>query len=349
MTRIKYDLISYKIVKILTFVLGVMAAAGIIFTIISDRYNSLSSWFETIADISAMVIIFCAPLFVIVLAVFLSECAYFRRLKAYGYEIPGKKSDYGGNLQNVKHDPNNAKKSVYAKYSIFGAVGAMVIMTAFIGLWIYTYVVKFSFLESPFNYIISLIFYLSVWITLFIFLIIQSNTEKFRDDGEIDACRKERWSPSKIVVLTVILVIVCLWVNCITELLPKIILNSRIREDRDRLCEIGYAVKDSVDEYDSEEIMNLISYEELLDGTDIVSWGTPDDELQENIAYKLGITDFNELRDDFFMSDDAGVYVEIDDEKYTMKMINTYEALKNYYEKYCANPNFEIGTRIDIK
>lgn len=319
MIKIKYDLKSYKIIKVILAISGCMLALALLL---------ISTEIQGTEVLSLLLLYIGGGLFIYCLLESLSAFCYFKRLKVYGYTVPEDKNDYAGFLQNLPRNPDNQACSVYSKFNKI-AIIVCFIMLGICSILDFSFFIKWHFMDGNcmFLFMVTLVFYLIVWLILVLIMHKQSNADKYRDDVEIDTGRKTRWTPGLIAANVIILFVICLIANSIATSMIKYVFESQIQADKDKLCNIRNAIEASITMYSDSDITNMKAYKDLQDGIDIREWENPDGDLEIDIADRLGINSFDELRDDFYMSKDAGVYVRIIDRKLTLELLNTVKEI----------------------
>lgn len=271
---------------------------------------------------------------IVSLAALISGKFYLRRLKVYGYVLPERNKDYGGNLENLPKAEENNEKSIFARHSRYGMFGNIALYIIFMLLDL-QYFLKWKFLgeNAKAMFLMCALFYL-VWLIQALILWKQSNPEKYRDDVEIDSTRKERMSLDIILVSTVILGLISASAMYNAHSMTNYIFQSQIEADREKAEEIRKAVAGAVLEW-GENDKQSESYQDLCRGTEITSWGTPTDELSQMISESLYINTFAELQDDFHLADgDAKVWVKFDNGRTTVLLQNSVKELERYGRHY---------------
>lgn len=180
--KIKYDT---NIIKILRVVMTVSALF------------SLVGWFCILNKIAGTEYIMVAGiiggglLFLYSGMQLLAGSCYIHRLKYYGYEVPYKRKEYGNDLQNVpRNDEVIHRTGCNVESKILGFMNLIIFVVSnawnvyyFLYKYIDTY--EISLLSIP---IVADMY----WLMGAIVSYRQMNSEKYRDDVELDFHRKER-------------------------------------------------------------------------------------------------------------------------------------------------------------
>ena len=315
--KIKYDKKSFQLYICATIWAAIIFAIGIFIIMRGTRNLQLEGLCIFLLYVGGITFLIC-------LSNAVEAYFYFRRLKRYGYEVPYRKKDFGNDLQNLPRNMEISETSIYCKYNKMGAIASLIAFGIFLALDI-LYFVEWHFMKDDCNALFVMILILNsiFWLPFGFIMIKQSNPEKYRDDVELDRNRKVRNNAITILVKLIIFSVICTFANNSAHSMTRYIFETRVHYDKEEMDKIRYAMNEAMSELDSETLEACPSYTELLDGVDIVQWGKPEDAFQTAVAEKLQITSFEEYRDEFRMSEDAGVYVELKSGKLTLTLLNT--------------------------
>ena len=136
----------------------------------------------------------------------LAGLCYIHRLKYYGYEVPYRKKDYGNDLHNVpRNDEGIHRSGRNAESKILCFINLIIFAGS--NLWnVYYFLHKYMDTHG-----VSLLWVPIVadmyWLMAAIVAYRQRNSEKYRDDVEVDPHRKERVSIERGVMNSVVIFI----------------------------------------------------------------------------------------------------------------------------------------------
>lgn len=322
--RIKYDKRQMSVIKAAAIVATIMFVLSIVLMFMEIRGTEILTFF--LLYIGGGGAVFCY-------AALVAGGMYMRRLKAYGYQIPEKKSDYDGRLEKLPRQKIADVKSIYSRHSKGCFLACILLFAVFVILDVY-YLFKWKFMGDNCKslFILCFIFYL-IWIVFALALKKQSNVEKYRDDVEVDASRKERWSLEQILFTMIILCLLSLFANSTAHSMTRYIFNSMVDHDVEQANVVCRNIICAIEE--CENVTYTESYAELCEGIDITTWSHPEDELQSLIAEKMYIDDFSHVRDDFKVSDgNAQVFVKIMNKKVAVRLLNPIKEVSQYSTRY---------------
>jgi len=181
--------------------------------------------------------------------------------------------------------------------------------------------------------------YITVWVMLFIYFLFNYMSKKGSIIGQDDVIvfvvfpsifwsiwllvglfkllsKKDR--PSSLPNMILLLFFTAIFIIIFSQF-TQIVLNSRAYSDAERVrnirTSIDLAIDDSLAE-DPDWSDNNEYYQMLLNGCDITTWGAPSDSFTDNLAARLGIRDFSELKYKYYtVHNPAVVYASIEDGK----------------------------------
>lgn len=209
--KIKYDCRDRKLFLILAIIFTVLSLAALILSRLPDC-DKFSS--EMIALIFLGGLMFCPILALATWLLFLNSALYLRRLGAYGYEIPINKKDYSASLDKLpKVEGSFSVPTGDSKESIALSV---ISLGVFVGVLINAIMFYLKYRE------LGDLKYMGIWgsVPLFLFWLIlaflywrQRLREKYKDNVEIDAKRKNRKQIEQgIVEILIYLIITIIWI-----------------------------------------------------------------------------------------------------------------------------------------
>ncbi len=252
---------------------------------------------------------------------------YLKRLKGYGYEVPEDKRKYDGLLELLpKKEGQLPREKKTSKFLMCMSILACLVM---VGLSLrFWHNRHFMGDETTFLFVVLLIVDL-LWLVPVVCFAKQGNTQKYKDDVEIDANRKDRMNFFRGAFEIIILIAVGLVVKNTAYNMSEYVFQSWMVKDGERIMEIGQAVENTSIDPDVKE--DHENYEEIMrsmeEGVDITNWGVPQGRFQEELAQTLGITDFSRLKDAFYCADGpAIVYVKLEEGQVTVQLANVYPA-----------------------
>lgn len=321
--RIKYDKLQMKAIKVTAVIAAILFVVGIVLVQMEISGTEVLMLFALYIG---------AGLSVACYAALVSGWLYMKRLNGYGYEIPENKSDYNGKIENLPKLKNIDATSIYSKHSKWCSRACFLIFVIFL-LFDVSYFLQWKFMEENCKslFVLCFFFYL-IWLVFALVLKKQSNKEKYRDDVEVDATRKERWNLEQVIFTMLILCLLSLFANSTAHSMTRYIFNTMVDHDMVQADIVRRGVTCALEE--CKNVTDKESFAELCAGIDITTWGVPEDELQVLIAESMNIDDFSLMRDDFKVSDgEAQVYVKINDEKVTVRLLNPVKEVLRYSTK----------------
>lgn len=338
MQKIKYDLITRNILIGLAVVSGSMIALSFLLVYLFDSLEAAVFWVFSLY-IGGGIFLYS------IINLIAANC-YFCRLKGYGYIVPKRKTEYQKLLSNLPKEQEITEKSIYGKYNRYAAVVAIAMLGVF-SVMDLAYYIKWFFMgdNALFLFVMTMIFYCVAWLWLGVLMFVQSNPEKYRDDVELDATRKERWGLNLVIVNFVILFLICFFAYSTEKTMTKYIFETMVGNDVEQLRSVKDAVQQAVGEYEEGELLEIPAYKELCEGVDIVTWDAGDDALKQDIANRLNIVSFSELSNDFRMADYAGVYVKLSDGDCSLQLLNVYKEVR--YSKRSVDGKIGVNLEVD--
>ena len=164
----------------------------------------------------------------------------------------------------------------------------------------------------------------------------QMNTNKYKDVVEIDGKRKNRKSLVDGIFVIVVLLVLSLFSKRMVGSMTDYLFKSKVEKS---VTDIQHVQKVLSSVYIDRKTKDFdmagnVSVQDMVKGVDITTWGTPKDSFQQEVAEMLGIEDFSELKDDFYVADgDAVVYVKLVDGEICVQILNVYEKWKVKLER----------------
>ena len=247
---------------------------------------------------------------------------YLRRLKAYGYEIPYKKEDYGDDLRNVPCVGGTSHSGARNKDSriLFFLYAVVFLLT---NVWNVRYIIYWHQLlgDTAVVLLVIMLLFDSFWGIYAVMFYRQGNTQRYRDDVEIDENRKERKPFEKGVIEGIIILGIMLVIKIATAGLSDVFLHNRVSHDFEYLQTISDSIHMILME--GEVDSTFASYKQLCEGCYISDWGEPEDDFSREIAEYIGISDYSELEEKFYTSDGSPrIYVKIFENDVRIRMVN---------------------------
>lgn len=325
-TYIKYDKRSVKAWSIAVVVTGVVFGVSIFLMGTSVGFWGNSKFGKTVVVMAVAGLLMGGVLLIWFIYHLLAGVFYLKRLEKYDYEIPEDKRAYECMLEQVPRYGMQRNTMTYSPTSKCLALLCVLMAVVMIGCSCY-FLYKWNFMGDTVVLFVLLLIADALWILPALFFRIQMNTQKFKDDVEIDAVRKNRMNGFSGVVAIAVLVGACLFVKYMAHSMCEYVFKTRMSEDQKQ---IGY-IFDALEDFsmDPAVLANDESWEDIKRsmeaGVDITDWGTPEGEFQEGVASCLGISDFSELKDAFYSADGpAIVYVKLEGETFTVQLLNLY-------------------------
>lgn len=169
----------------------------------------------------------------------------------------------------------------------------------------------------------------------------QTNEKRYKDDVELDADRKNRM-PLVEGVLTIFILLVLSGAGKHTaHSMTNYVFRSRVSTDITMVQSIQRSLVTAyvIFENQSKDASWEKRKDELIHGVDITTWGVPEDEFQMEVANMLGISDFSQLKGDFYNADgEAIVYVQIEGHTLKVELKNPIDKAKeldsSFYIEY---------------
>ena len=237
-------------------VAAVIAAVGGILCLLTETsaFGHGDLWQKVILG-SLFMLEIGVPIFLVFLYNYLDAFFYLKRLEHNGYEVPANLNDYGGSLENLPHTKEPILSNQYATDSKIAGFLALLIYVALVLLDLF-YCVRWVKLESSVIFLAVVAFIaLTVFPVVAFLLFRQSNTNKYRDNVDMDDGKhKVRKTLFSSVILLVIMGVVGLFgVACVDSMTRYVY---RSRNDHDDLPGNYFA---------DNATMNVTS-EDLVDG-----------------------------------------------------------------------------------
>lgn len=314
--KIKYDRRTIKILLVTTIVSALLFLAGVV-CMLAEVEGAV-----VIALVTLLGLYVGGGLSLFAGINLLSGFCYIRRLKAYGYEVPYKKEDYGDDLRNVPHVSGKScpeTKNVGRRVLVFYYATVFVLANA----WNVWYIIRWYQFDGGLAVFLLCIMLLfdSFWgISAFRFYR-QGNRQRYRDDVEIDDSRKERMPVENGIVSGMILLYFMVLIKILVIQFEEHGFRSRAENDQRYLQTISSCVGSAMMAGGTDRTSD--SYMQMSEGCYISDWGRPDDAFSREIAENLGISDYSELNGKFYTSDgNPRIYVKISDEGVYVRMDN---------------------------
>ncbi len=326
-TYIKYDKRSVKVWSIAVAVTGIVFCVSFFLMYIGIEFQG-NSTLGRVTIIMAMSSLLMGGVFLIWFVYrLLAGVFYLKRLEKYDYEVPEDKRAYECMLEQVPRYSMERNTMAYSPTSKCLAIVCVLMAVVMIGCSCY-FLYKWDFMgEETVVLFVLLLIADAFWIFPVLFFRNQMNTQKFKDDVEIDAVRKNRMNGFSGVVAIAVLVGACLFLKGMAHSMSEYVFKTRMSEDQKL---IGY-ICDAFEVFsmDPAVLANDENWEDIKRsmeaGVDITDWGTPEGEFQEGVASCLGISDFSDLKDAFYSADGpAVVYVKLEGKTFTVQLMNLY-------------------------
>lgn len=313
--KIKYDGRTIKILLVTTIVSALLFLAGVVCSFIMADAGR-------VGVIVVLGFFVGGGLFLYAGIHLLIGFCYIRRLKAYGYEIPYKKEDYGDDLRNV---PRVSGKSCPGIKNVGRRVLVFFYATVFVlaNVWNVWYIIRWYQFDGALAvfFLFIMLLFDSLWgISAFMFYR-QGNRQRYRDDVEIDDSRKERVPVENGFVSGIILLYIMMICKMLVVQFGEYAFRSRAEHDQLHLQTISRCIDAAMMADGTDRTSD--SYMQMREGCYISDWGSPDDAFSREVAEYLGISDYSELNEKFSTSDGSPkIYVKISDEGVYVRMDN---------------------------
>lgn len=323
--KIKYDGRTLKILLVTTIVSSFLFLTGLVCMLAEVKGTAVIA-------LSGLVV--GGGLFLFAGINLLFGFCYIRRLKAYGYEIPYKKEDYGDDLHNVlcvggASRPEAGNKGSRVLVFLYAAVFLLS------NAWNVRYIIYWHPFVGDIAVVMLIIMLLfdSFWGIYAYLFYRQGNVQRYRDDVETDDGRKERTPLEKGVMEGIIILGIMFLVKTAAAGLSDAILRSRVNHDFEYLCMISDNIKIILMEDGTDRTSD--SYIQLSEGCYISDWDEPEDAFSREIAEYIGISDYSELEGKFYTSDGSPrIYVKIIGEGVFVRMANPLLPELDRYDCY---------------
>ena len=311
--KIKYDRRTIKILLVTTIVSAFLFLTGVV---------CMLAEVEGAVVIALLGLYVGGGLFLFAGINLLFGFCYIRRLKAYGYEIPYKKEDYGDDLRNVPHVNGKVRPEIKnVGRRVLSFFYAVVFLLA--NVWNVHYIVRWHLFigDTAILLLFIMLLFDSFWGISAFRLYRQGNMQRYRDDVEIDDSRKERTPVENGIVSGIIFLCIMVLIKTLVIQFGENVFRSRAEHDQIHLetisVTIGNVTMGGVLDRTSD------SYMRMREGCYISDWGRPDDAFSREVAESLGISDYSEINEKFHTSDgNPRIYVKISDEGVYVRMDN---------------------------
>lgn len=326
-TYIKFDKRSVKAWSMAVAVTGVVF--GVSFFLM---YIGIESWGNSklgriMVVMAVSGLLMGGVLLIWFLYLLLAGVFYLKRLDKYDYEVPEDKRAYECMLEQMPRYGMRRNTMEYSPTSKCLALFCVLMGVVMIGCSCY-FLYKWDFMgDDTVVLFVLLLIADALWILPTLFFRNQMNTQKFKDDVEIDAVRKNRMNGFSGAVAIAVLVGACLFVKYMAHGMSEYVFKTRMSEDQKLIGYICEAFE--VFSLDPAVLANDENWEDIKRsmeaGVNITDWGTPEGEFQEGVANCLGISDFTKLKDAFYSADGpAIVYVKLEGDEFTVQLLNLY-------------------------
>lgn len=333
-TGIKYDKYEFKIYMVLTIVMGIIFAISLVSMSTDSIFRGNRRFDEILLIVVVCGLFMGGALFLLFGYHLLAALFYFKRLERYGYQVPEKKKTYEYVLERLpRSDVSAEREAVQPEYSKTSkSLMWICILVCFVMVcWNFYYLYKWYFMGDDTLIMFGLLLMGDAfWLIPILMFRGEMNTQKFKDDVEIDVTRKVRMNMLSGIVVIAILAGVAMFVKDTAYSMSAYVFNARVSEDGKKIGEIRDVLE--VVYIDPFVIANDESLEEIKRsmeaGVDITNWGTPEGEFQEKVAMLLEITDYSQLKEAFRTTDGpAVVYVKLEGEGFMVQLLNLYPAV----------------------
>lgn len=281
--KIKYDKLDVQILLWVSIISGFFFVLGI-----------WQLFQELLANAMFPFILFYLGGFVFISSLLRFYCAkiYLRRLAKGGYELPDRKKRYDGLLRNLPRtkeeiDLNGGNRS--KKTAIF-----CLIVWGLCQLYQIMFVCSWSFYGTAKDAAIMLSVADFIWLILALLFFVQRNEKKYKEDIEIDALRKNRFTKEDALIFLCALLFATFIIKLSFASMTQYIYGNHVVMEREMLdvlqnnmAQIYEESKDDISSWQN-------TYDALSEGTDLISWGTPDDIFKQKLADYYEIQDFSE-------------------------------------------------------
>lgn len=231
--KIKYDLRSLKFTKILAIVSLVLFILGLAASCFDALMENAETWMLG-------TVIFCieGAGFIMILcwgSYFRGRC-YIKRLKAYGYEVPYKKSDYGCDVRNLPKIGEPEGVSIGSKYSKVFMIISLIMYVVLLALDGYYFAKWRPLIKDSADALYFMLMTFHLFWPIYAFILNkQSDKDKYRDDVEQDFSRKPRWSLEGLILAVVIMGLASLYSNLMAHTMTEYIYKTRLVEQQEQL------------------------------------------------------------------------------------------------------------------
>ena len=335
-TRIKYDKRQVRQYAIGAAIAGGFLAVSLV--LICTNIYWISGRFSAVLMLITLYGLFLGGMLLIIFGyLVISGLAYFKRLEKYGYSVPEDKRAYECVLEQMPENKGRMPGQIFqgpdvpqaSKTSKVLMGLSILVCLAMVGASFY-YLYKWSFMGDDTMVLFVLLLIMDVlWLVPVLIFRNQMNVQKYKDDVEIDANRKNRMNMCSGIAVIVVLVGVSLGAKWLAYDMSEYVFKSQMIEDQKKISEIRDVMEIAyMDPYvsESDDWLEETRYS-LEAGVDITNWDEPEGEFQESVARMLEITDFSELKDAFYIADGpAIVHVKLEGKDFTVQLMNVYPA-----------------------
>ena len=255
---------------------------------------------------------------------------YLKRLEKQGYEVPENRKEYMILERLPKRDtePRVEEKGYHKGSKVLACL--TILVAAIMLVFSVYYFCKWWFIEFSPVFLIIQLFADALWLLPISMFRKQMDLQKYKDDVEVDITRNTRMNGVSGTLLLIVLILAAFYVKSYCYNWTRCEFEIRLEIDGNRLEEIHDALEPAC----FEMILFYSAYpgwaeleESMRAGVDITTWGTPKGYFQEQVADTLGISDFNELQEEFLSTNgQVGVYVKLEDNNIIVELRNVYPA-----------------------
>ncbi len=289
-----------------------------------------------------------AALFVWCVCRMILGISYLKRLERYGYEVPADRREYGYLLEQLplknatvemtrwseREDIGsesfweNMEPYSVSKTSKILSILSVLAAIVMIGLSFYYWYSWYFMGDDTIVMFVLLLIADAFWLIPIVLFRKQMDGQKYKDDVEIDATRKNRMSLPGGILLILMLVGIALVIKTSANSMLEYVFKTCLSEDQKRIGEIQDVLEVvfvEMQQYSNPPWEH--SLEDIQEGVDITTWGAPQDVFQMRVAECLEIIDFSLLRKEFRTTDGpAVVYVKMEGDTFIVQLVNVYPA-----------------------
>lgn len=231
--RIRYDISTLKYTKIVAVISTVLFLLGIVASCCDTLFANAATWILG-------AIVFCiegAGLIMILCwgSYFRGRC-YIKRLKAYGYEVPYNKKEYGCDVRTLPKIGEPEGVSLGGKYSKAFMIISLIMYVVLLALDGYYFAKWRPLIKDSADALYFMLMTFHLFWPIYAFILNkQSDKDKYRDDVEQDFSRKPRWSLEGIILAVVIMGLASLYSNLMAHTMTEYIYKTRLVEQQEQL------------------------------------------------------------------------------------------------------------------